>query len=379
MVYDMNVINGKAFKNVTAQSKLELGVYEVNYVKDKDQPGEYKLVPYDKLVNGRFSTPPVIYGDIMTFLKIVWNTFAISEKSEGSLFFGNSGSGKTDASNIIANICLNNNLPVVIIQSLSADMELVKFIDNLGDCCIIFEEFGKVFPYYIQQKMLSLFSATGVKRLYIVNDNDKNGISPFILNRPGRISLKKEFSKLELPVFEKYISDHGVQPNTTFFDDMMKMYKTTTILSMDHVKYIIKMHTTYPEFDLKYILSILNVDVLSKPVLYKIMEIKKVSDGSLYKVTRSPEIEKSQFDGGRDYYLALEKIVDEVPITTQAEQPNPNMQQGMMGGRGYDPTMRLQSFKLTNTRLIDSNKVFVKFEVNHNDEKFHVTLVIDAE
>ena len=70
----MNVINGKAFKNVTAQSKLELGVYEVNYVKDKDQPGEYKLVPYDKLVNGRFFTPPVIYGDIMTFLKIVWNT-----------------------------------------------------------------------------------------------------------------------------------------------------------------------------------------------------------------------------------------------------------------------------------------------------------------
>lgn len=377
MVYDMKVINGTATKQISNPTKLDLGVYEIKVVKEKDIE-YYKLEPYSKLVDGRFTIPPVIYGDIMTFLKIVWNTFAVSEKSEGSLFFGNSGSGKSDASSIIGNICLNNHLPVVIIQSLSADMELVKFIDDLPDCCIIFEEFGKIFPYYIQSKMLSLFSTTGVKRLYIINDNDKNGISPFILNRPGRVSLKKEFSKLDQAVFEKYLDDHGVKADTTFFDDMIKMYKTTTVLSMDHVKYIIKMHLQYPEFDLKYILSILNVDVLTKPVVYRIMEVKKVSDGTLYRVTRSPEIEKSQFDNGRDYYLALEKIKDEVPIDPmQQNQQQPNQIGMNMGNNRYDPSDRLNSFKLTNTRLVDSNKVFAKFEIMHNDDKYIVTMVTE--
>ena len=379
MVHDLDLILGRDSKDKqTSVKEIPLGVYTVIETTNEKREVLYELKPYDKLVNGRMKTSPEIFGDILEFLKIVWNFYAASEKSEGTFFFGNSGMGKTDASNIIANIALNNKLPVVIIESLSPNTEIIKFIDSLGDCVIIFEEFSKIFPYYIQQKMLSMFSATGVKRLYIINDNDKNGTSPFLLNRPGRITFKREFGKVELDVFDYYILKHGIKKDSNFYEDMHKMYKTTTVLSMDHIKHIIKFHHDYPNKDLKFILSILNVDVLNKPVLYKVMEIKKVSDGSLYKIVRSPEIEKSQFDNGRDYYLSLEKIVEE----TSTDEPNQQMPTGggMMMSRGnFDPSARLNSFKLSNERMIDSSKAFVKFEVNHNDEKYTVLMVIEDE
>ena len=378
MVHDLDLILGRGLKPDTNSVKeIPLGVYTIIETTNEKREVLYELKPYDKLVKGRMKTSPEVFGDILEFLKIVWNFYVASEKSEGTFFYGNSGMGKTDASNILANIALNNKLPVVIIESLSPNTEIIKFIDGLGDCVIIFEEFSKIFPYYMQQKMLSMFSATGVKRLYIINDNDKNGTSPYLLNRPGRITFKREFGKVELDVFDFYITKHGVEKDSNFYIDMHKMYKTTSVLSMDHIKYIIKFHHDYPTKDLKFILSILNVDVLNKPVTYKIMEVKKISDGSLYQIVRSPEIEKSQFDNGREYYLSLEKIVPvEEASSETAKVPTSNGM--MMGNRGgFDPTARLNAFKLSNTRMIDSTKTFAKFEVVHNDEKYQIMMAIE--
>lgn len=356
--------------NPMAKQEYPPAVYNVRKTFDSNKNSTYDLVLAEDVHNNRFSVPDTIYGDIMKYLKRIWNTFAIAKHSVGAMFIGNSGSGKTDATNILCNIGLNNNLYIVMIVNIDPDLGLIKFLNTLDNCIMVFEEFTKNFNWGMQEKMLTMFSNSSCKRLYLLNDNEKSNMSNFILDRPGRIKYKRQFSKLDEDVFKKYIVDHGIDPTSQFYSDMMDMYKTTTILSMDHVKHIISEHLMYPEDTLKEILNILNVGVLQKEVTYEVIEIKAKDKDEYYKLSRSGKILKDGFDTGRAFWVNIELITPAVAPEVSANPMalNPMSMGSGMGGRGMNKS--IHGVKLNNDVILDSNKFMTIAEVEHNGDKF---------
>lgn len=356
--------------NPMAKQEYPPAVYNVRKTFDSNKNSTYDLVLAEDVHNNRFSVPDTIYGDIMKYLKRIWNTFAIAKHSVGAMFIGNSGSGKTDATNILCNIGLNNNLYIVMIVNIDPDLGLIKFLNTLDNCIMVFEEFTKNFSWGMQEKMLTMFSNSSCKRLYLLNDNEKSNMSNFILDRPGRIKYKRQFSKLDEDVFKKYIVDHGIDPTSQFYSDMMDMYKTTTILSMDHVKHIISEHLMYPEDTLKEILNILNVGVLQKEVTYEVIEIKAKDKDEYYKLSRSGKILKDGFDTGRAFWVNIELITPAVAPEPSANPMslNPMPIGSGMGGRGMNRS--IHGVKLNNDVILDSNKFMTIAEVEHNGDKY---------
>lgn len=342
------------------------GVYNVKKTLDHNKNPTYELVLSEDVKNNRIETPSEIFGDIMKYLKRIWNDFAINKYSTGAMFLGNAGSGKTDATNILCNMGLNNNIYVVMVVNIDADLGLIKFLNTLNNCIIVLEEFSKNFSWNIQEKMLTMFSNSNCKRLFLINDNEKSNISRFIMDRPGRIKYKREFNKLDEDVFKYYIIKHGVIEDSKFYQDMMQMYRTTTILSMDHVKHIIHEHLNYPDDTLKEILSILNVGVLQKEVTYEVVEVKVKDKDEYYKLARSGKIIKDDFDNGRTYYINIDKI-ETAPV-----EPN---QPGMFNRGGGT----VHGIKLNNSNVIDTNKMLTVVEIENNGIKYIFKLMKSEE
>lgn len=151
----------------------------------------------------RLDVPPHLFGTVSGRADKIIATYEAREKSTGALLTGAKGAGKTMLSSVVCNRLLDKGVPVLIIEDAYRGAAFNEFIGNVGNCGMLFDEFGKVFQNNEdeadpQDQLLSLFDGTGAdKRLILLTENSSHMINDFMLNRPGRIFYHFEYDKVE--------------------------------------------------------------------------------------------------------------------------------------------------------------------------------------
>ena len=297
---------------------MPVGVYKVVKLENK----QYTLVLNDKPY---LDVPKHIYGKSANYALHFYNTFKLKEGSLGVLLTGIPGSGKSELANMIGNLALKDNMYVVIVSNINGDLELAELIEQLDNAIIIFDEFGKMFPVYVQENMLTMFSnSLGGKKMFILTENDKNIVSRFIRDRPGRIRYHIEFDRVERDVIDEYCTEKNVSEE--FYNDLLKIYERSTIFSFDHLQTLVSEHKITPDKKLSELIKILNLKTLGSVIKVVPAKAYKVdNDNKIIKEynvsSRNRTLTKYDFDNGQYIYMDLKEIINK---DENSNSPNPN-------------------------------------------------------
>ena len=166
----------------------------------------------------------------------------ILDREASSLLLGKSGFGKTLIVKHLAKK-LSEKYPVIIIDRVN--INVLKAVSQfLKKAVFIFDEFEKNFLYledlkeyenedynFSQEALLSFFDGMSKKHIFLLTANDKEKISPYIFNRPGRIRYVFEFEKLEDDILEEFgFNEEDVKK--------LKIINTHIPLSFDILKFL---------------------------------------------------------------------------------------------------------------------------------------------
>lgn len=214
----------------------------------------------------------------------------------------------TNLAEMIGNLGLINRFKVVLVTDIIADIELVKFIDNLDRTIVIFDEFGKNFNHSLQDKMLTMFNdLSGKRKMFIMTDNDEGSISSFIRNRPGRALYHISFKRIKKNVIEEYCKDKYIDLSSEFYATLNKIHDKALVFSFDHLKALVDEHVAYPEETFEELLEVLNLDILTKEENLKIVSINDISDPNDIKAVElentDVRVEKKVFESGRSFWV----------------------------------------------------------------------------
>lgn len=182
---------------VQTHDELPVGTYIVRF----SEVSGYSLQRVEALSAGT----ETVYGHRADKVTKMFRSYHRFERSMGVMMSGDKGQGKSLFIRMLADTANEEGLPVVRVTQDSPG--IAEFIDTLGECVIIFDEFEKVFPNGArgsrdetggsnrQVQFLPMFDGSGTnKRLYVVAFNEINDISTYLLNRPGRFHYHIRFS-----------------------------------------------------------------------------------------------------------------------------------------------------------------------------------------
>ena len=223
----------------------------------------------------KYVMPPKVFGKSEKHAKFFWNAYMRGNVSLGIMTTGASGAGKTTLLEMLANLSVESNIPVIIINSNTKDEKLITYIQNLENVTIFLDEFGKKFRIDEQNKMLTMLSSSrSNKKFYLISENDKNLISSFIRGAPNRIKYWKEYFRVEEDVVTEMCDYHNIVGE--FRDDLMDFYKKSTSITINHFNAIISEHEANPDFKLSDILEYVNVDSPYKNKEIRVVSVKEV-------------------------------------------------------------------------------------------------------
>lgn len=222
-------------ESVTTHSELPVGTYRVTFSENSG----YWLEKAPALHAGE----ETVYGSHERRLHRIINTYTRLEgsRSLGILLSGDKGMGKSLMLRMLSHAVQEQlSLPVVLVDSNTPG--IVTFLNTLGPCLIVFDEFEKVFSYDedsdAQSQFLSLFDGTStVSRLYAVSINDIEDVSDYMINRPGRFHYHIRFDYPGEDQIRQYFTDKAPTLTADQVDKVVD-FSTKVPLNYDHLRAI---------------------------------------------------------------------------------------------------------------------------------------------
>lgn len=249
------------------QNLIKPMVYKAVY---DDYREDYDLVPYIE----KFKIPDKVYGKTHKLVTRIWNSYALGGGSTGVMLTGISGTGKTLVGELLSNLAIEKGMPVLLVAGMEYGTTFINLLESLDNYVIFFDEFSKLAGLYTQDKMLTLFNDLNNRRkLYIITENGTADISPYILNRPGRIRYHIDYNKVPFDILEDYCNDNNITGK--FREDLIEVYDSCKSFSFDHLRTLVIEHLRYPEDSLEYLLSILNLRALKVVEIMNILTVNK--------------------------------------------------------------------------------------------------------
>lgn len=186
--------------SVNTYKELPVGTYTINF----SQMEGFSL---SKVVD---LEPPAskVYGDRESKAAKVMRSYQKMPRSLGVMLSGDKGQGKSMFLRMLADKAMSLGLPVVRVTRNYPGV--ADFIDSLGECAVVFDEFEKIFDKSEgdQNQFLPMFDgASSVKRLYCVTVNDLYMVSDYMVNRPGRFHYHLRFDYPVAHEIREYLND----------------------------------------------------------------------------------------------------------------------------------------------------------------------------
>lgn len=258
------------------KSKVPVGIYAV---KQDQRTGEFFLVKEkDSYKIGK------IYGKLQqTRAKRIQKAYSTTDSSLGVLLSGLKGTGKTVLLKLIANRMVKKGLPVISISTAYIGDDFNSFIESLGKCVIMFDEFTKTYnTKEAQAKLLTLFDGlNSTKRLTILTSNEPRQLNQFFFDRPGRILYHYDFSNLDEETFYGFLNDN--LKSKLFRKDIIKTYRTSFMYTFDILKTLVHECNTNEEMKFSTIVAPLNISELRTETYVRVLEVQHEDSGKIFK------------------------------------------------------------------------------------------------
>lgn len=230
----------------TALDNLPAKIYTVNYDKFI---GFYLDITKDKL-----TLPTKIYGKVQDRVDKCIASYIDRPQSTGILLTGDKGTGKTLLMSTLANQVISQlNIPVILVTQPFAGGDFKAFIEDIGECCLVFDEFGKMYSAndrhhnegeVPQKELLSLMDGLDkTKRMFIMTENSQIDVNEFMLNRPSRIYYHFKYNKLDEDSIKGYAIDKGV--SAAVLKDIVDLSRRSRIFSFDMLQSIVEEHLRF--------------------------------------------------------------------------------------------------------------------------------------
>jgi hypothetical protein len=245
----------------TALDVLPPRVYTVGFCK---LTGFFLQITKDKL-----ELPSKIYGKAQHRVNKCIETYRDRTAATGILMTGDKGTGKSLLMSLLANTVMSElGLPVLLIKDAYAGAQFVSFIESIGECCLVFDEFGKMYAAgdrhtkeheVLQKALLSLMDGVDkTKRMVILTENREIDINEFMLNRPSRVYYHFRYKKLDEDSITGYCIDYNVNPQIIM--DIIDLSRRSRIFSFDMLQSIVEEHLRF-NASIAEVTADLNVDL----------------------------------------------------------------------------------------------------------------------
>lgn len=248
---NMNILNNNGkyffFNNLKIENKLEPKNYIFNY----DDKGNCFLEDTNS-----FNLPEKIYDIDKDLRDVIKRSFNHNPTNLGVLLTGNKGQGKSVTAKLI---CQDMNLPVIIINKhVHEDINLINFLKQIQQDYVLFiDEFEKLFKlkssadsdkgkYHNQETFLPFMDGVLTSKnkiLFLLTTNDD--VNEFLINRPSRIKLLREYNELPEELFNMIVDDKLI--NKDYKEDLEK-------------------HVSFLNLNIDLLINIINdINMLDKP------------------------------------------------------------------------------------------------------------------
>jgi SpoVK/Ycf46/Vps4 family AAA+-type ATPase len=231
--------------------------------------------------------PEKIYGITKARADKCIATYRSRPMTTGILMTGDKGTGKSLLMSVLANKAIQElNLPVVLIQEGYTGVEFTTFIESMGECVLVFDEFGKMYAADSrhnenkppQSALLSMMDGVDkTKRMFIFTENSQLDVSDYMLNRPSRVYYHFKYKKLDEASVLGYCKDKNVSLEIS--KDIIDLARRLRIFSFDMLQSIVEEHLRFdcPIDELK---TELNIDTTEdRGAMIEIVKIVERSSG----------------------------------------------------------------------------------------------------
>lgn len=224
--------------DITFMNKLEPGIYELK----RESNGNNNYSYIFNTLKRTFDTPKKIYGEYLENVNHIFSYYKMSGATMGCLFHGEPGAGKSLTSELLCNLAVSHQMPVVYIQGVNGSNSLIaesmiNLFKNFRNMVIYIDEFAKIFPHHTQNMFLSILTDASANNLWILTENEESSVSKFISRRPGRIRYNIEFNKISERAVIEYCDDMKV--SDSFKAELMAKYDSTDMFTFDQLKAIV--------------------------------------------------------------------------------------------------------------------------------------------
>ena len=235
-------------------NKIPAGIYAVK---------ENLMGFYLEQIKEKFEQPKKLYGSINKRVNKIKIAYESQNTSLGVLLTGLKGAGKSLLIKEIANNMLEE-MPVILVQDKFIGTQFMTFIESLGECVIVFDEFGKTYKrsnsedMNEQHELLTFFDGVySSKRLILLAENKEWDIDDLFLNRPSRILYHWKFDRLEEEVILGYCED--TLYNKSFIKDIQKIYYNSKDFTFDSLQALVTQCNLFKDDTFEEVLDGLNI------------------------------------------------------------------------------------------------------------------------
>ncbi len=187
-----------------------------------------------------------------------WEARTKEGLSTGVWLDGEKGSGKTLLVALLSLEMRRRGRPTVLISQAYHGPDFNSFVGLLGEACLVFDEFEKVYKdEKPQNALLTVFAGSVVaQHLYCLTTNQHGSITDAMLNRPSRIRYLLAFRGLTEDVARAYVEER--------LNDKSQVERLVEILqdihdcNFDIMQAIVEEHNRFGG-DLRELLAIMNI------------------------------------------------------------------------------------------------------------------------
>ena len=271
-VYSPTIVS--TFKEQEGQIQDKL-LPEIYILKFHPMMGYY--LERDKL---SYELPSTLYGTINKKSDKIITAFKRRSKSTGVMLTGNKGSGKSELIKVTANKMLSEGYPIIAINEPFQGQDFMTYIESLGECVLIFDEFAKTYNKGAkgddvgcpQESLLTLFDGlSSSKRLVLISENNEYNINEFMKNRPGRMYYHFKYDKIEIEVVSEYCEAMGISKE--FTKEISDARTLASEFSFDVLKALVEEHLAYPSELLEDLAKDMNIELSEPSYEFEVIKI----------------------------------------------------------------------------------------------------------